>query len=582
MTAQHFMQNPGDSPVDISGHVLLPGIGEDGFRLQTNAEQGAVAGSEVEFDDPAGTFYPIGLNAYRVYETESEADDPLLFSGGFTTRRQIRGPYRTLGARKVAATIEDGNNGLSRFVVRSDEEGDRPEETETERMTWLFTTSGMALHWDFSTSILDLGPTLMPANDFTDFTLQQVLDDMAQQTGKNYYVFWDGSVGNPPEALLVYGFDSGTHLTSDLRFSNVETDVDDETTFYLGLDTELSIDPSRIASYVVVRYRNGRVDESDSATADEFSRIDRVMDGSYIKTASAATARALKYLQELGSEETIVSGTVYLPASKASQFRAGMRVEMKASHLTGMSDFVWVRLVNVTITQLTTPEQVISYALAFEGTLSPGTSCELIIEGLVAQSEGPHNFGGIDFGPVTGDAIAGSGSDTLTLALFVTYSAEVSLHSVTVGSPWTAGTEKPGDVGGSHTETLVAYMDDAVSTPEWNWTNYTYGWHQVAVVIPTTASAWEQEADINGLGIITWDTPPSPGNLLYLARIGEGPSLFNGPPLGADWTLLYDELINESGIIQIYVACCPDDVSDLESGEAGSSWWAHCYEVAIA
>lgn len=367
MSAEFEWVAPGEIITNITARVRVPSDGEDGFQLSTNAEEGSVGSSELTLDDAVGDFFPVGLNSLRVRDNASEADDPYVYFGAFGERRERRGPYRTGASRQIFAQLQDSNSGLSRYIVRADEDGARPQETEAERMEWLFTTSGMELHWDIATSILDTGSTVLTAADLTDYTPQQVLDDMAQQTGKNYYVYIDGSV-DPPEALLVYGHDSGTHLTSDLRFSNVLADVDHSTTFEAGDDWELTHDPARLASNVTVRYANGRVNENDDETAAEFSRVDKVMDANLIKTAGVATVRALRYLDELDTEERVLSGTVYLPAAKASQFRAGMRCEMKASHLTGMSDFVWVRLLNVTITHISEGDDI-TYALAFEGNI---------------------------------------------------------------------------------------------------------------------------------------------------------------------------------------------------------------------
>lgn len=589
MSLEALWVAPGDIVTDVSGRFELPKPGEDGQRLQSNAEQGSAGSATVPFDDKPGDFYPVGLNAFRLKETTSEADDPFLFAGHFGQREEVRGPYRTGSERQVEATITDANAILERYMIRSDESPDRPEESESTRMTWLLGTSAFDI-FESDTSMIDTGSTTLTKADLTDYTPAQILADMGQQTGKNFYVWYDGTANAGLGGyVLVYARDSDTHLTSALKFSNVIADVDDSSTFFAGLDFRLKHDPSRLASNVTVRYANGRVNVNNAATAIEFSRVDKVMDASLVKTAGVATVRATRYTIDLSTEEEIVSGTVYLPAAKASQFRAGMRSEMKVSYLTGMSDFVWVRLLNVTLVNIS-EDPTLTYALAFEGTFAPevpAASCSAILSDIPVQDSGT-NTGG-SFGGV-GDAIAGA-EGSLTLGFTV------------VSQPHTAIVE-PIEVGGGftliegfltvdgedtlHTMSAVYYRDGEGGTPIVSWAaTDANSWRQFAFLIPG-ATIVQSGSQLTTGSTLTLDDPLTPGNLVLLFRVAEGPTNFGqDPDTGSPaWTLLHsaDEThpSEDSPYMDVWGLCVPEDYGDEIGGvSAGSAHWSFAVELAL-
>lgn len=587
MASEHLWIAPGDIETDISGRVQLPKPGEDGFRLHSQAVEGSVGSSDILLDDEDGGFEVVGLNAYRVRETLSEADDPYIFAGHFGRRKESRGPYMTGASRQIFAQVQDANSLLSRYVIREGEEGDRPQETDTARWEWLRGTGIFPSESDFDDSLFIVEPTgvTLSAANLQDYTAQQIIDDMAQQSGLNYYVYFDGV---EEKYYVIYAPDSGTHLTSALRFSNVEEDADGDTTFYAGLDWELDISPERLASTVIVRYANGSTGETDDDTAAEFSRVDRVMDANLVKTESVALSRAIKYLSELDDEEFELTGSVFLPASKASQFRAGMRVLMKASHLTGLSDFTWVRLHEVTITSISA-DPTLSYALAFTGTLSPSTtiSCSGIIVDLALDLSTEQTD---DFEPLTGVAITDPGGDYLALAFLLASQDDTCIAGpstnggLTTDSPWTFidGFKTELNTNCDHTFGGAAYRSNATGTPVWNWSpgGSAQSWQQGSLIIPTAATAPVQVADPVGIDNrdIEFPSPPTPGNLIIAFTVDQpaGGTQASGTLVGFNFI----GQLEAGGDKFLYVFCrCvqegdPDtfDLWDGRSGGGGSHW----------
>lgn len=346
MTAILRWLAPGEIETDISDDV--DNGGEPRFSVTTYAEECSIASSAITVRDEAGTRHIVGLNRFDIREDDSISDDPYIWVGRFTNRSEKRGRYLTGASRDIECTLEDLNNTASRYIVGLTEDADRPAEDHSDRIAWLLGTEACALLTDTSL-VLTTTSVPMPAYDYTGMSPQQVIDDCARASGYQNFIWYNGVTD---ELGLVYALSGGDWLDSTLRLSNVIAEVDDSTTFYLGSDAELEWDPSRIASHVFARGDGVTTFQELDPTADLFGRTDKAMDFPTIRSAVTLASRVNRSLaNDLDTETVIVKGTVYLPSTHASMFKAGYRFELHATHLTGFQDdFAPLRLVMTTHT----------------------------------------------------------------------------------------------------------------------------------------------------------------------------------------------------------------------------------------
>jgi len=245
----------------------------------------------------------------------------------------------------------------------------------------------------------------MDAADYRGQRFNQVLDDCAQASGKNYFVWWREEVA---KLSLWYDFASSTSYSSPLRLSNVSTDVDSVLTFAISPDTELSRSPDRVNSGAYLPFDGGAVYVQNTATANSFVRRDANMPSENVKSTAKATARANRYLLEMNTEEDVITTTVQLPAAKVNFIMQGMRVQFKASHLPGYTDFVWARVLNRSVQQVS--EEF--YDVKME--LSVVTCWSLIGEGY-DYGDAPLNLTPTwDTTPAPGDVMLGFGTSSVT------------------------------------------------------------------------------------------------------------------------------------------------------------------------
>jgi hypothetical protein len=358
MTAVLRWLAPGEIETDISERV--DNGSDPRFSLTAYAEECSIASSSIVVRDPDGDLHITGLNRFDVVEDDSIADDPYIWVGRFTNRVEKRGRYLTGPSRDIECTLEDMNNTVSRYILGLTEGANRPAEDHGDRIAWLFGTDVMFNITDDSLVIINSSVN-MPAYDYTGMSPQQVIDDCARASGYQNFVWYNGVTD---ELGLVYARSDGDWLDSGLRLSNLPSEVDDSTTFYLGMDAGLEWDPSRIASHVFARGDGITTFEENDDTADLFGRTDKAMDFPTVRDGATLTTRTLRALaNDLDTETVIVKGTVYLPSTHASMFKAGYRFLLHATHLSGFQDdFADLRLV-MTTHELITPTL---YRIEFE------------------------------------------------------------------------------------------------------------------------------------------------------------------------------------------------------------------------
>lgn len=333
----------GDTFTDITDYFRLYD-----WEVTSNAEEGSVGSSQVTADDPLGTFSIRGHRQFRIREDTASGSNTVIYAGYTADRIVKRGDYhRVETARVWDINLTDINTILGRRIFDRDN-ANRPAETDVARIQWLLAREESQLIDDaryFNTT----GGVAMSASDYRGQTVEDVLNDCAQQSGKNYFVWFAEDIS---EFSLFYDFDTSESYSSPLRLSNFLDDIDGVWTFAISDDTELRRDPSRTYSGVYLNWDGGTTYAQNDTTVNLFARRDVSMSGGNVKSAAAATSRVTRYLTDLDEEEDFITTTVILPASKVNFLMQGMRVQFRASHLPPYSEFTWLRAINRTVRHL--------------------------------------------------------------------------------------------------------------------------------------------------------------------------------------------------------------------------------------
>jgi hypothetical protein len=354
MPPQYKVKNPIPTPTTFADTRVR----RNTLEVTLNAEEGSVATSSIVVDDPSGDFDIVGHRDFAIRETEVTSGQSYIFFGAVADRKVRRGPSGRVGVgREWEVSLVDLNTLLDRRIMVGTD-NNRPAETDVHRIQWLLTTSEGAFIADtryFSTS----SPVAMDAVDYRGQSLKQVLDDCAQQSGKDYWLtsFEDTGTTSAPwgVASLWYGFRSSSLYPSTLVLSNVAADVAADqlglTYAYSQEETFLTRDPSRVYSSVYVQYDGGTAYVNNLATQAAFARRDAVSPAENVKTAAKAQARGTRYLNDIDTEEDVITTSIEVPLAHVNLLREGMAVSFKATHLPGYETGAAVRVLNRTVSQ---------------------------------------------------------------------------------------------------------------------------------------------------------------------------------------------------------------------------------------
>jgi hypothetical protein len=346
------------------------------LTVTERAEEGQPASSTVLIDDPDGDFEIVGHRIFGIIEDEVPGENKTIF-GGYTYDQTIRrgDTHRTGAAREWEVRLVDVNTVLSRrMLTEDDDDADRPAETDIERLEWLISIHATELIDD--TRYLDSTlPVDMDAVNYDDQMVDDVTRQLTRTSLKNLYItyFTDGPDPNTDTVFsLVYMYDSSEEYSSDVKISNVLSDIDygaePRTVFEASVDSELTRDPSRIRSKIRIPYDGGKVTDELTSTRDEFARLDGVMPEINVKSEAKALAEAGKMLVQLSTQEDVITTSIYVPNSQVNDIRPGMRVEVKFSHFPGYEDWTWARVMQRTVSN---EESEFQYKLTLELAIGP-------------------------------------------------------------------------------------------------------------------------------------------------------------------------------------------------------------------
>lgn len=351
---QYLYRGPEGTMVDISDRCRK-------YRLRaTEWAHEAQAGSwELVIDDPDSSIDIVGHRIIAVRETEVTGVDKFLAVGYTADQRVIRGPYRTGTGRQWVTGVVDINSVLSRRIVRN---GKRPAESDEDRAAWLFGLAQAELIDDLR-YLFTGDPVQMDKNDYSDQTMDAVMRDLREASGKNMWLShfaddtedFDEDLNPWGEFTLWYGHDEREDYSSTLRISNDLADIDFATTFPPDLEAEeLEIRNDRIFSGILVPYDGGKAYGERTATATAYARRDGVMPSLNVKSAPKAKARVARYLAYHDGPDRVIIDTIRVPLAQANDVRPGMRLEVKYTHLGGdacgnLDEWTWVRVLDRTV-----------------------------------------------------------------------------------------------------------------------------------------------------------------------------------------------------------------------------------------
>lgn len=350
MSARWYYRDEEGDPVEITDR-----INRTDWELQERAEEGQPGGSTVLVQDPAMDLVIPGQANVWVLEDTSEATDDVLF-GGITGSRKYRRAYgdnHQPAGRVIVLELWDRNAVWNRRLMLG-ADCKRPEETDVERVEWLMTTNEAGIFDDVASFISTANDVNMDKDDYRKRYRDQVVDDCAQQSGKNW---WAGhrETGSGRETFAWYGRDSVAEYSSPLFLSNdpadwVDAELADGTSLVWPVhdDGEGAFDPSRLYTGAGVEWAKGFVYRKDPAAS---FRRDFLAPSKNVRAKARAIARAERYLEKLDTDDVRYNVMVELPAAKATMLRAGMRVPLRLVHVPGLDDgdFHWVRVMSCSI-----------------------------------------------------------------------------------------------------------------------------------------------------------------------------------------------------------------------------------------
>lgn len=282
---------------------------------------------------------------------EDDASPTLIFDGFIGLRSIDRGKQaRVENLREFDVTLLDLNTVLDDQRFDNGDDANRPEESDYARVTWLLGTSALAALGISAGVVPNTNTKTMDKRDYRTDGPRAVLDECAEATEKNYFVYNYGS-----GRKLYYDLATGTSLSSSAKLSTVLADVDDSTTWGFDGTPRLQLDPTRIYTSVKFKYDGGYVVETDAGLEAQYRRREITIVDTSVKSATKATQRAQAYLASVGREARVFTAAVTLPAANVNDIRAGQRIQCKVPHLTtaelDLDAFTWLRISRRTVTQ---------------------------------------------------------------------------------------------------------------------------------------------------------------------------------------------------------------------------------------
>ena len=301
--------------------------------VEEKAEEASVGQSTVPLDDPAAAQDMGGHRRVMVIDDDDETGGAIYW--GYSGDRSFAGTDGVSAqGRTITGTIFDVNSRLARRVLTG-VDCVRPAETDVERIAWVITTDEAYLTlWDTSL-VSSADPVDMDATSYEGQTLDAVIRDCMEQSGKNAYLTHDWA---SDIVLFWYGAADLATYDSGCALSNDPAEIDEVTTFAISDDATATRDPSRVYSGVYLTYSPtdgsaGYVYVTDPGVGSAFAERDVVYSAPNVHTSATATARANRFLATVATESERVVTRFWVSAAKVNAIRPGHLVTFRATHL---------------------------------------------------------------------------------------------------------------------------------------------------------------------------------------------------------------------------------------------------------
>lgn len=324
------------------GADLTAGLAPTTVQLPQRAENGEPSFGALPIENGAA------LTGHRpVTVEESDCSQPRLFTGYTTQRDFSRSAENALivgDDRLTDITIVD-QNAIFGFRIIWDTDGNRPEETWDARLAWILGSDYMSGLFGGDTTFIDSHDNPMDAADYRGATPGAVFDDLNNrfEGAMNYFAFWNPSTSDVEIAF--FGIDEVIGACT-LQISNVESEIDNSTTFAPDMVAKLAREPDQVYSSVIVRYATGQVYRTLPSTAVTYIERGTTIDRPYTGKASTATSQGDQFLAMHAEERDRITCVMRsVPADSVGLVQAGMSMDVKFSHLPDYESGATMRIV---------------------------------------------------------------------------------------------------------------------------------------------------------------------------------------------------------------------------------------------
>lgn len=326
--------------VRIAGSLVTSSIEffgeEDTLGLVSVLDRGTYGTGRALVDDPAKTLTLKGWQSFTVDETDCTPSR--IFTGVIRERTQARGGRHFTGnARVHDCVIMDLNERLHRKLPYVNA-GKRPYETDTARITWLLASralSGIV----YNEGLFAAAPAFnFLAEDIRESYPDDIIRELAATAGKQFGVVFDDASGH---ASLYYQPDDVTGVyVSPISISNDPAD-ESATCVAPDDDAEEEFRPDDVYSGVLYKSRVPTPSFVTSADIAAEYGIEReaVYYTDRVGRAATQLEQAQAFLNGRRPERRILTVTITLPSTKVNHVRAGHEIQVKFTHLDGLSSF---------------------------------------------------------------------------------------------------------------------------------------------------------------------------------------------------------------------------------------------------
>jgi hypothetical protein len=323
--------------ISIDGVSRTAVIPRESWEFVEAADKGEVGHGGFDLHDLASA---ITVPAHKlVIATEGTATPQRIHTGYVGEQGRGRHDFAQQGTdRAWDVHVTDQNTILSDRIIRT-ADGNRGSETDYARIQWLLGSGYLDAAEGF---VPNTNTVTMDAADYRGKTARDVLDECAEHSGKNFFVFYDET---DTRRELFYDLATGTNFSSAKKISSAG-DAEGSTIFAPDWEGEdgLTSDPSAVYSGVWLEGDGVQVFRENATTLANYRRREIPVSDGEARTTAAATQEADQFLAQAATPAETITCSIHVPAAMVNDVLAGHRIEVKFPHL-GIAAFAWWRVV---------------------------------------------------------------------------------------------------------------------------------------------------------------------------------------------------------------------------------------------